>query len=229
MIKVNFFIFEYNVLLPHKGLKKLPIQSLPVSIQTMVIQNQGITIYYPQIVNLKQMFVQQAINQKIYELVHHLIQKQYEEQDVQDFSEMIGLYEIKTNERNVLSLSLSNYAYAPKHAHGLTIMKSLTFDIETGRLYQLSDLFTQGSDFEAILSGLVQKQIKERDIPLLDSFPGVSSNQDFYIADKALVLYFQPYEITAGYIGFPMFPISVYTLQNIIVENGPLGRMATNS
>ena len=49
------------------------------------------------------------------------------------------------------------------------------------------------------------------------------------MADKALVIYFQLYDITPYVFGFPMFPISVYEIQDIIDENGPLGRMAVNN
>lgn len=204
-------------------------QALPVSIKTMVMKQNGTTIYYPQVIGLQNMHVQQSINQTIYQLVQYLMQQQYKQQGVSSFEEMIGTFEIKTNERNILSLSLSNYAYAFQHANGLTIMKSLTFDVQTGKNYQLKDLFKPGSDYVKTLSAIVQKQIKERDLPLLNGFSGISPNQDFYIADKTLVLYFQPIEITPHYIGLPMFPISVFEIQDIIDENGPLGIMATNS
>lgn len=202
---------------------------LPVSIETMIIQQQGMTIYYPQVVNLPNPNVQQAINQIIFQVMQTLIQQQYEQQDAESFTEMIGTYEIKTNERDILSLSLSNYAIAFQHAHGLTLMKSLTFDVQTGRLYQLGDLFKPGSNYVKVLSEIVQNQIIKRDMQLLNDFSGIAPDQDFYIADKSLVLYFQLYEITPYYVGFPMFPISVYELQNIIDENGPLGRMAVNN
>jgi len=204
-------------------------QALPVSIKTMVMKQNGTTIYYPQVIGLQNMHVQQSINQTIYQLVQYLMQQQYKQQGVSSFEEMIGTFEIKTNERNILSLSLSNYAYAFQHANGLTIMKSLTFDVQTGKNYQLKDLFKPGSDYVKTLSAIVQKQIKERDLPLLNGFSGISPNQDFYIADKTLVLYFQPIEITPHYIGLPMFPISVFEIQDIIDENGPLGIMATNN
>ncbi|HLR69269.1 MAG TPA: DUF3298 domain-containing protein [Virgibacillus sp.] len=199
--------------------------ALPVMIQTMVIKQQGTTIYYPQATGLQNQQVQQKINQTIAQLMHFLIQQQHEQQGADAFTEMIGTFEIKTNERNVLSLTLTNYAIAYHYAHGLTLKKSLTFDTRTGKNYTLQDLFRPGSNYTDVLSKRVQKQIKARDIPLIGDFPGISPNQDFYIADKALVLYFQTYEITPGYIGIPMFPISVYELQDIIDENGPLGRM----
>ncbi|WP_245837318.1 DUF3298 and DUF4163 domain-containing protein [Virgibacillus phasianinus] len=208
----------------------MPFPVLPVSIQTMMIkQQQGTTIYYPQVIGLQNANVQQSINQSIYQLVHSLIQWQSEQQGTDSFTEMIGSFEIKTNERNILSLSLTNYAYAYHHAHGLTLMKSLTFDVQTGMQYQLSDLFKPGSNYVEVLSKMVQTQINERDLQLLSDFSGISPDQDFYIADKALVLYFQLYEITPYYIGFPMFPISVFAIQDIINENGPLGQMAVNN
>ncbi len=202
---------------------------LPVSIQTMVLKQHGTTIYYPQVFGLENTNVQQSINQTIYQLTQHLVQKQYQQQGADSFTEMLGTFEIKTNERNVLSLSLTNYAIAYHYAHGLTIIKSLTFDTETGKSYKLKDLFKPNSNYIEVLSKNVQKQINERNIPLLDKFTGISPDQDFYIADKSLVLYFQLYEITAYYIGLPMFPISVFDLQDIINEDGPLGRMATNN
>src|SRR5699024_7859189 len=99
------------------------------------------------------------------------------------------------------------------------------FDIRDGKNYTLKELFRSGSNYTDVLSKIEQKQIKASNIPLIGDFPDISPNQDFYIADKALVLYHQAYEITPDYIGIPMFPISVYELQDIIDENGPLGRM----
>lgn len=199
--------------------------ALPVLIQTTVMRQQGTITYYPQVIGLQNVSIQSSINQRIFQMVNLLIGEQYQQQGANAFDEMIGSFEIKTNERNVLSLTLTNYAIAYHYAHGLTITKSLTFDTQTGKDYTLQDMFKLGSNFTDVLSKIVRKQIEARNIDLLVDFPGISPDQDFYIADKALVLYYQPYEITAGYVGFPMFPISVYALQDIIKENSPLGRM----
>jgi hypothetical protein len=75
----------------------------------------------------------------------------------------------------------------------------------------------------------MKEQIVERKIQLITDFTVIKPNQDYYIADKSLVIYFQLYEITPYVYGFPMFPISVYDIQNIIDEMGPLGRMAENN
>lgn len=143
--------------------------------------------------------------------------------------EMLGLYEIKNNQRQVLSLSLSNYTYHDMAAHGMTYIKSLTFDLEQEKICTLADLFKPGSNYVEVLSNIVKEQIKQRDMLLLDGFTEIRPNQDFYIADKSLVIYFQLYEITPYVVGFPMFPISVFELEEIIDPNGPLGRMAINN
>ena len=115
------------------------MSSFPVSIQTMIKEQAGTVIYYPQVIQLGNQYIQQIINMAIIEQVQNLIQQQYIEQGAESFSEMIGLYEIKTNERNILSLSLSNYAYAAQHTPGLTLMTSLTLEISTRKGYQLGD------------------------------------------------------------------------------------------
>lgn len=203
--------------------------TFPVDVRTLKISNDPKkVVYYPQVANMRNLKLQQFVNQTIVAHTQQLINLQVEEMPSQ-VEEMIGTYEIKNNQRKVLSLSLSNYTYHYYAAHGMTYIKSLTFDLKKGKLCELKDLFKLGSNYVDRLSTLIQKQIKQRDIQTLGDFTAIKPNQDFYIADKALVIYFQLYEITPYVFGFPMFPISVYELQDIIDEGGPLGRMAMNS
>ncbi|WP_123043140.1 DUF3298 and DUF4163 domain-containing protein [Cohnella candidum] len=141
-----------------------------------------------------------------------------------DIREMLGFFEVKTNQRGVLSLCLLNYTYTGG-AHGNTLQHSLTFDADTGRKYSLRELFKPGSPYEKRLNDIVQAQIATRKLPLLGPYPGLSPDQDYYIADKALVIYFPLYALVPYAWGFPYFPISVYDIQDLIDENGPLGAM----
>ena len=200
----------------------------PVQIVTRVIRlgpNQ--TIYYPQIFHLKNPVVQYLINQAIAWEIQSLIQKQTAERP-DSVVEMLGTYEIKNNQRNILSLTLANYTYHEQAAHGMTYLSSLTFDLATGQKYTLNQLFKTGSHYIARLSTQILKQISERNIPLITDFVKIRPDQDFYIADKTLVIYFQLYEITPYVYGFPMFPISVYELEDVINDNGPLAKMLAN-
>ncbi|MFZ5986513.1 MAG: DUF3298 domain-containing protein [Bacillota bacterium] len=203
----------------------------PVNIMTKKIPspNHEVVIKYPVVTGLSNPYIQHKINSEIIALVNKLIYEQtsgLKEQGYQNPNvTMQGWYEIKTNERGVLSLSLGNYTFAYPAAHGLTIIKSLTFDINTGKVYELEDLFKSESDYVKVLSDIIKTQIKQRDIPILGEFEGIRPDQDYYIADKALVVYFQLYEITPYAYGFPYFPISVYDIQNIVREGSPLDMM----
>ncbi|OMF60400.1 hypothetical protein BK139_10605 [Paenibacillus sp. FSL R5-0490] len=184
-------------------------------------------VYYPRVSGMHNKQLQEFINNTILRQNQQLINEQTGNMDT-TVVDLYGYYEIKNNQRDVLSLSLNNYVYHYHAAHGMTVIKSLTFDLQKGKQAALNDLFKPGSNYVKRISDLIAVQIKERDIPLLVDFTAIKPDQDFYIADKALVVYFQLYEITPYAYGFPMFPISVYDLQDIIDENGPLGRMAVN-
>lgn len=204
-------------------------QVFPVNTQTFRLgYGPNKTVFFPQVFGMHNFQLQHNINQAIFQQTQALIREQVSNMP-SSVVEMIGSYELKNNQRNVLSLSLSNYTYHDQAAHGLTIIKSLNFDLEKGKQDQFKDLFKQGSDYVGRLSELIAKQIKERDIPILGEFEGIRPDQDFYIADKSLVIYFQLYEITPYAYGFPMFPISVYDIQDIIDENSSLGRMLVNN
>ena len=203
--------------------------TFPVSIKTIQISSESDkTVSYPQVIGMQNQEWERSINQTIAYQTQQLINEQVGNIPT-TVEEMIGSYEVKNNQRQVLSLSLSNYTYHYHAAHGMTYIKSLTFDLKKGKLCELKDLFKSGSDYVKRLSILIDKQIKQRNIPLLNGFTVIRPNQDFYIADKVLVIYFQLYEITPYVFGLPMFPISVFDIENIIDENGPLSRMAVNN
>ncbi|MCD4837706.1 DUF3298 and DUF4163 domain-containing protein [Neobacillus sedimentimangrovi] len=203
--------------------------TLPVCIRPLMISlGTDKKVLYPQVYNLRNKEFESLINQAIVQQTQWMIDKQAGNMPT-SVVEMLGSYEFKNNQREVLSLTLSNYTYHYHAAHGMTYIKSLTFDLQKGQQCELKDLFKQGSDYVKRLSTLIQQQINERNVPLLDTFTSIKPNQDFYIADKTIVIYFQLYEITPYVYGFPMFPISVYSIQDIINENGPLGRMAVNN
>lgn len=187
-------------------------------------QDNMVTIDYPVVKDLESPAASHRINKAIISLVNRVMKEQgyYKNQNF----EMLGWYEIKNNQRGILSLTIGNYTFVYPSAHGLTIIKGITFDVNSGDIIELKDLFNPGADYVKVLSDIVAQQIKDRDISLLDEFKGIKPDQDFYIADKSLVLFFQLYEITPYYMGLQYFPISVYQIQDIIDEEGALGVMA---
>ncbi|WP_339229714.1 DUF3298 domain-containing protein [Oceanobacillus sp. FSL K6-2867] len=206
----------------------MPI-SLPTEIQTFQISDgANKTVYYPRVFLTHNHELEQAINRSIVLKTQQLIDQQVGDSPT-TLEEMLGYFEIKNNQRDVLSFTFTNYAYRYHAAHGMTFINSLTYDLKKQQPCELKDLFKPGSNYVERLSQLIQEQIKQRDIPLINEFKEIAPNQDYYIADKTIVIYFQLYDLTPYVFGFPMFPISVYDIQDIINEDGPLGRMAENN
>ncbi|MFA1822390.1 DUF3298 domain-containing protein [Virgibacillus oceani] len=206
----------------------MPI-SLPVEIQTLQIgDGANKTVYYPQVSLKDNQNLQHTINQDIILKTQQLIDLQTDDAPSR-LVEMLGYYEVKNNQRDVLSFTFSNYAYHYHAAHGMTYINSLTYDLQKQKACTLADLFKPNSNYVERLSQLIQEQINQRDIPVISEFTEIEPNQDYYIADRTLVIYFQLYELAPYAFGFPMFPISVYAIQDIIDEEGPLGRLAANN
>ncbi len=196
----------------------------PVLVRTLTYAPGNIKIYYPQIEGKINPRIQQQVNQRIVQINEQLASYQNPEAR----PGMYGEFAVKTNEKNIVSIGFLNFAYTPMAAHGMTYIKSETWDLSTGKTYQLKDLFKPGSNYVDVINRHIKEQLKSRQIDTLEPFKSIRPDQDFYIADKSLVIYFQLYEITAYVYGFPMFPISVFDFQNILDENGPLGKMAVN-
>src|SRR5699024_1933922 len=205
-----------------KRVKRMLDLFFPVAVETCEYHWNGTTIYYPQMVKHSELHIEQKVNRQIEKTVMQLIEAQKVQQHIQTFDQMIGLYEIKTNERNVLSLTLTNYAIHAHAAHGLTLKVAMNFDLKTGENWDLSKQFIPDSDFLSKLTKLVNQQIEMRDFPVFNEPVMVHSDQDYYIADKALVLFYQIYDISPYYVGLPMFPISVYEIEDILTDDSLL-------
>lgn len=77
--------------------------------------------------------------------------------------------------------------------------------MESGKLYQLKDLFFPNSPYVEKLSEMVNAQIERRSIQVFEKPVTIREDQDYYLANKCLVLFFQLYEITPYVYGFPYF------------------------
>ncbi len=199
---------------------------LPVAIQTIVRTAPNLSIKIPQIVYLPKQRVQITINAAIRQRVEQLFDMVKQEGYYQlGKTKYNGTYEIKNNQRGILSLTLSNFAFMYQMAHPVDHLTSITTDVRTGKIYALNELFKPNSPYVERISEIIKQQLTYRDIPLFEPFEQIKSDQDYYIADKALVIYFQRYEIAPRPAGYPMFPISIYELEDIIDKQGPLGMM----
>ncbi len=103
-------------------------------------------------------------------------------------------------------------------AHGRTKRSGYTVYLETGKTYELKDLFKPGADYVSVINAEIAEQIKERDLSLLAPFLSVRPDQDFYIKDGQIIVFFQQYELMAYAYGFPEFRIPRAVLGDILVD-----------
>lgn len=194
---------------------------LPIQIFSMHYTKPTVDFYYPKVYGLNDVQVQQRINTELYDLMMKTTKAVIQPNLV---TYVTGFYEIKNNQRQVLSIAVN--AMGDFHgAHPVTVVKSANIDVITGKNYELHQLFKPDSGYIKKLSHMIEVQIKERNIPLLEDFKGIRPNQDYYIADKSLVIYFQQYEISPYYAGLPYFVIPIYDISEMIVPGGILDRM----
>lgn len=119
--------------------------SFPVSIQTAGVSGgPKRKVYFPRVINMANKGVESMINHSIVSQAQQLISQQVGNMP-SSVEEMLGYYEIKNNQRDVLSLSQLNYTYHYHAAHGMTYIKSLTFDLQSGKVSKLKDLLSRGA------------------------------------------------------------------------------------
>ncbi|WP_085493509.1 DUF3298 and DUF4163 domain-containing protein [Paenibacillus aquistagni] len=199
---------------------ELALHPAPVHVYSKVIRKPKLEVFVPQVEQAGAREATERMNRTLHHHAVELIKKTgYGEGDQ---TEVTGTYEVKLNERGLLSILLIVYGYTLGAAHGMTYQEGLTFDTNTGNLITLKDLFKPGASYVDELSEQVAKQIKERDLPVLEPFTKIKPDQPFYLTDKALVLFFDLYELLPYVYGFPYFPISIYDLESIKKENGPI-------
>lgn len=198
-------------------------RDLPVSIKTQYYYSFPTTeFYYPYIIKGPNEYSRRLMNFSIYETMLKL-NKSLIMPDIPTVVE--GSYQIKNNQRGIFSLLLHALADFGG-AHPMTMAKSLTFDIISGKEYKLYELFKPKSNYQEVLGEMVYAQLKERDFPLFeDTPPHISEDQDFYIADQTLVIYYQLYEIAPYAAGFPYAVIPIYALEDLLPKDGLISNM----
>jgi hypothetical protein len=133
--------------------------------------------------------------------IQQAITKFTDEQNKPDRSGQVG-YKIEFNKNHVLSVKLKESFYAHRAAHPMSFQRSLTFNTKTGEVLELADLFLPDADYKARLNQLAIEQITQRKVFLLKPYNGLTPDQEFYLTDDSLVLYYQLYEYTAYVYGF---------------------------
>lgn len=183
-------------------------------------------VIYPRVEGLPDQAAQDKINQAITDLVAELRanpQPGYEPGK----TDITITYKVGVNRNGVLSLRFEVYSFVEMAAHGFTLVRSLTFNLDNGEIYVFADLFKPGSNYQELINAFIKKQFAAEDIPVINEFESISDDQEYYLTVNDLVVYFQLYEYTPYYVGIPEFSIPYSSLSEVINPAGPIARIYT--
>lgn len=124
-------------------------------------------------------------------------------------------YRIKYNQNGLLSLILLNYQYTGG-AHGMTKQTSYTFNLKTGEQIALKDLMKPGSDYVLTYNKIVNSEIIKRELCPLTSFENIKDNQDYYLSNEGVAVYFQQYEYFCYAAGIQAFTADYSVLKDML-------------
>ncbi|MEG0799498.1 MAG: DUF3298 and DUF4163 domain-containing protein [Romboutsia sp.] len=138
--------------------------------------------------------------------------KGYKEGDMKYKYEVFSEYKVAYNKDNTLSIPFTMYEFTGG-AHGMTNIKSFNYDLLTGEEILLKDMFKDGVDYKSVLNSYIKDDIdntEDKNIYFTGDmgFKGIGDNQNFYISEDGIVVYFSLYEIAPYSSGIPMFTIS---------------------
>lgn len=182
--------------------------------------------YLPEIVDMKNLVVQDSINKNI----KNYLTKSMEEyqRSAEELYSMQGTninpawkpsfkseYTVHSNNDRFISLTQFTYSFTGG-AHGMSYMRGVTADLQTGEIYKLSDLFITGKDYKQAINNIIKQQIESRADKDVIKFMGIKDDQSFYVEQNGLVVYFSLYEIAPYSSGFLKFHIPFNSLTDYL-------------
>ncbi|AMA74004.1 MULTISPECIES: DUF3298 and DUF4163 domain-containing protein [Aneurinibacillus] len=126
-------------------------------------------------------------------------------------------YEVSRNKNGIISVVFTDSEYLGG-AHGMYDLIAYNINVNTGKVYNLKDLFKKNTNYVSLLSNEIKKQVKAKDKYQFDlsSFKNIKQNQRFYLTDKGIVIYFSLYEYTSYAAGIPRFTIPYTTVKKYL-------------
>ena len=108
---------------------------------------------------------------------------------------------------NVLSLRLT-LTHFTGGAHPMTFIKEYNFDLSSGNVLKLSDIFNKDETYNMVIDNFIRDKFKENpENYFVDEFKGVTKDTEYYLTKDNLVIFFQLYEIAPYSAGIPEFKI----------------------
>ncbi|MBX3061720.1 MAG: DUF3298 domain-containing protein [Anaerolineae bacterium] len=145
--------------------------------------------------------------------------------DFESFA-LLGFYTSYTRD-GLVSLRFEIATYAAGAAHPLTIYRSLTFDLVSGKVVELADLFKPASDYLKFISDFATADLKTRDLLLFPegALPTADNYAVWTLTSEGLMITFNVYQVMPYAAGPQSVTIPYEELAAIRAEDGLLARI----
>ena len=117
--------------------------------------------------------------------------------------------EVTYDKDNIISIVMTKYEFTGG-AHGMTYLDAYNYNLLTGDILILKDMFKLGVNYEEIINNFIASEINNNPESYFkgdEGFKGITENQSFYIDEDGIVIYFGLYEIAPYYVGIPKFKL----------------------
>jgi len=240
-VLVGIIITISVVLLSWIAFIRYPHDSATITDKKLSTSFKGLTPHaiYPQISHIGDKSIENEINNTIYSEATKLLNKDYGagnwQKLYQDFldnpnipadqkknfkSEVSLSYNIKANQHRMLSLQLTFTEMIGGMAHPYEYSENLTFDLKSGKMLSLKDLFISDEAFTQafdIINTEIKTQISQKTDKEVYIFDSIAPNQSFFLTPtNNIVIYFNSGEIAPNSLGPVEFKITQDKLSSLL-------------
>lgn len=181
-----------------------------------------INVIVPQVTGISDKKQEDAINDKIIKWTESWINevKEIADEYFKDKPTPLMPYQLYaryklTNNSDIISFYIDYYQFSGG-AHGITNRIAYNIEKSSGIEMQLKDIFKDNYNYKDVINKEISRQISkdpDRYFTGKDGFNGIGDNQNFYIKNNTVVIYFGLYEIAPYAAG-----ISEFIIPNNLLE-----------
>lgn len=181
-----------------------------------------INVIVPQVTGISDKKQEDAINDKIIKWTESWINevKEIADEYFKDKPTPLMPYQLYaryklTNNSDIISFYIDYYQFLGG-AHGITNRIAYNIEKSSGIEMQLKDIFKDNYNYKDVINKEISRQISkdpDRYFTGKDGFNGIGDNQNFYIKNNTVVIYFGLYEIAPYAAG-----ISEFIIPNNLLE-----------
>lgn len=209
---------------PQSAMKQ---EKVTVAVKEEKIQSETLEaeLKIPQISDMKNKEAQAELNSKfdaIYTLKDSL-QKEAEKALIDSKTagypfrpyQLFSDYKVSYNAKGYLSMTTLVYTYTGG-AHGGSATTSYNVDINSGEAISLKSMFQEGVNYKDLINKEIAAQIAQQPENYFEGeygFKTIADEQNFYLKEGMLVVYFSEYEIAPYATGTPEFNIPISLLK----------------